>query len=85
MTPSDSGFPSMPSPSALIIPESTQPRADGNEAGSGQLLQQRLALVEDLWRTVLRSECPPEQAERLLRMKQLSDPVLPGEHPALVR
>ena len=81
MTPSDSGFPSMPSSSALI-PESTQPRADGNEAGDGQLLQQRLALVEDLWRTVLQSECPPEQAERLLRMKQLSDPVLPGEHPA---
>ena len=81
MTPSDSGFPSMHSSSALI-PESTQPRADGNEAGDGQLLQQRLALVEDLWQTVLRSECPPEQAERLLRMKQLSDPVLPGEHPA---
>ena len=81
MIPSDSGFPSMHSSSALI-PESTQPRADGNEAGDGQLLQQRLALVEDLWRTVLRSECPPEQAERLLRMKQLSDPVLPGEHPA---
>ena len=42
---------------------------------SGQLLKQRLALVEDLWETVLRSECPPDQAERLLRMKQLSDPV----------
>ena len=44
MIPSDSGFPSMHSSSALI-PESTQPRADGNEAGGGQLLQQRLALV----------------------------------------
>ena len=31
--------------------------------------------MEDLWETVLRSECPPDQAERLLRMKQLSDPV----------
>ena len=31
-------------------------------------------MVEDLWETVLRSECPPEQAERLLRLKQLSDP-----------
>ncbi len=39
-----------------------------------RLLQQRLELVEDLWQTVLRSECPPEQAERLLRLKELSDP-----------
>ncbi len=42
---------------------------------SGKLLQQRLELVEDLWQTVLRSECPPDQVERLLRLKQLSDPV----------
>ncbi len=41
---------------------------------SGRLLANRLELVEDLWQTVLRSECPPEQAERLLRLKQLSDP-----------
>ncbi len=40
----------------------------------GRLLEQRLELVEDLWQTVLRSECPPEQADRLLRLKQLSDP-----------
>ena len=80
MSGSDSGFSSMPSSSALI-PESTQPRADSNEVENGQLLQKRLSLVEDLWQTVLRSECPKEQAERLLRMKQLSDPVLPGEHP----
>jgi phosphoenolpyruvate carboxylase len=39
-----------------------------------RLLGERLELVEDLWQTVLRSECPPEQAERLLRLKQLSDP-----------
>ncbi|WP_254961911.1 MULTISPECIES: phosphoenolpyruvate carboxylase [unclassified Cyanobium] len=39
-----------------------------------RLLGERLELVEDLWETVLRSECPPEQAERLLRLKQLSDP-----------
>ncbi|MAR52928.1 MAG: phosphoenolpyruvate carboxylase [Propionibacteriaceae bacterium] len=68
--------------SSALNPESKQSRADGTEAESGQLLQQRLALVEDLWQTVLRSECPPDQAERLLRMKQLSDPVLPGEHSA---
>ena len=27
---------------------------------------------------MLRSECPPEQSERLLRLKQLSDPVSMG-------
>ena len=40
-----------------------------------RLLAERLELVEELWETVLRSECPPGQAERLLRLKQLSDPV----------
>ena len=39
-----------------------------------RLLGERLELVEDLWETVLRSECPTEQAERLLRLKRLSDP-----------
>jgi len=37
-----------------------------------RLLDERLELVEDLWQTVLRSECPPHQAERLLRLKDLS-------------
>ena len=45
------------------------------EENAGRLLQQRLELVEDLWQTVLRSECPPEQTERLLRLKQLSEPL----------
>jgi len=40
----------------------------------GYLLQQRLELVEDLWKTVLKSECPSDQTERLLRLKELSDP-----------
>jgi len=39
-----------------------------------RLLGERLELVEELWQTVLRSECPPEQAERLLRLKQLGEP-----------
>jgi phosphoenolpyruvate carboxylase len=39
-----------------------------------RLLGERLELVEDLWETVLHSECPPGQAERLLRLKHLSDP-----------
>ena len=41
---------------------------------ASRLLQQRLELVEDLWKTVLQSECPPEQTKRLLRLKKLSDP-----------
>ena len=44
------------------------------EQDPGYLLQQRLELVEDLWKTVLISECPSDQTERLLRLKQLSDP-----------
>ena len=40
---------------------------------SGRLLQDRLELVEDLWETVVRSECPLEQADRLLRLKKLSN------------
>ncbi len=39
-----------------------------------QLLQQRLKLIEELWETVLKSECPSEQTKRLLKLKQLSDP-----------
>ena len=64
------------------MPESTTPvseqetaRLSGGGSGAGQLLQHRLDLIEDLWKSVLRSECPPDQSERLLRLKQLSDPV----------
>jgi phosphoenolpyruvate carboxylase len=46
-------------------PAATAPRVT-------RLLGERLELVEDLWQTVLRSECPPEQAERLLQLKQLN-------------
>ena len=51
------------------------PSLIGDVRNAGRLLEQRLELVEDLWQTVLRSECPAEQAERLLRLKQLSDPI----------
>ncbi|MFM8260187.1 MAG: phosphoenolpyruvate carboxylase [Vulcanococcus sp.] len=44
-----------------------------------RLLGERLELVEELWQTVLRSECPPQQAERLLRMKELSAGIEGGE------
>ena len=45
----------------------------------GRLLQQRLELVEDLWKTVLKSECPVDQTDRLLRLKHLSDPSISDE------
>ncbi len=41
---------------------------------SGRLLQDRLELVEELWENVVRSECPSLQAERLLKLKKLSNP-----------
>ena len=65
---------SMPQ-STAHAPAGEQPRVSGGGPGASRLLQNRLELVEDLWQTVLRSECPPEQSERLLRLKQLSDPV----------
>ena len=45
-----------------------------SDKNSGKLLQSRLELVEDLWKTVLRSECPLEHVDRVLRLKQLCDP-----------
>ncbi len=45
----------------------------------GRLLGERLELVEDLWLTVLRSECPQPQLERLIRLKELSGPLNPPE------
>ena len=42
-------------------------------------LGERLELVEDLWLTVLRSECPPAQVDRLIRLKNLSGPLNPPE------
>ncbi len=61
--------------SSVQLSESDQCMQIAQDPDTGRLLQQRLELVEDLWQTVLRSECPPEQTERLLRLKQLSDPI----------
>lgn len=47
--------------------------------GVTRLLMERLELVEDLWLTVLRSECTPPQVERLIRLKELSGPLNPPE------
>ena len=43
------------------------------ESSSGRLLKQRLELIEDLWQTVLTTECPAIQTTKLLRLKKLSD------------
>ncbi|MEI6829969.1 MAG: phosphoenolpyruvate carboxylase [Synechococcaceae cyanobacterium ELA445] len=51
---------------AAVSPRSVPP-------ATTRLLGERLELVEDLWQTVLRSECPPDHAERLLRLKRLND------------
>ena len=51
----------------------TEASAPAAEPRVTRLLGDRLELVEDLWQTVLRSECPAPQAERLLRMKELSN------------
>ena len=58
-----------PSQRGDFMPESTThvsdnetTRLNGGASGAGQLLQHRLDLIEDLWKTVLRSECPPEQS-----------------------
>ena len=48
---------------------------DLQEQGKYRLLKQRLELVEDLWKNVLKSECPPKQTERLLRLKKLSNTI----------
>ncbi len=39
---------------------------------NNDLLDKNRALIEDLWESVLREECPKEQAERLIQLKELS-------------
>ena len=74
---------SNPAPTAPMRLQLTEPSVVQTEASPGviRLLTERLELVEDLWQTVLRSECPPEQVERLLHLKELSGPVAPGLDP----
>ena len=74
MVPTSASFSSMGL--ALAANEATALAAEPRVT---RLLNERLELVEDLWQTVLRSECPPHQAERLLRMKELSAAVEAGE------
>ena len=35
-------------------------------------LDKNRLLIEDLWESVLREECPDDQAERLIQLKELS-------------
>ncbi|WP_320663712.1 phosphoenolpyruvate carboxylase [Prochlorococcus sp. MIT 1223] len=72
-----------PNFSSEQLPSFTENEASGKIidllSDPGRLLEQRLELVEDLWKTVLRSECPTDQTDRLLRLKELSNPgVLEG-------
>jgi phosphoenolpyruvate carboxylase len=64
--------------SASMRRSSVAPATPETPPGVIRLLSERLELVEDLWHTVLREECPAEQVERLLRLKQLSGPLDPS-------
>ncbi len=59
----------------LSMQKSSSSSPNVQNGGTSRLLKHRLELVEDLWETVLRSECPSTQAERLLRLKSLSNPI----------
>ena len=39
-------------------------------------LDKNRLLIEDLWESVLREECPDDQAERLIQLKELSTDLL---------
>jgi len=80
--------PPSPAQAAAVPPAGPFPLAQSTATPSpnpevpavvGRLLGERLELVEDLWLTVLRSECPPAQVERLIRLKELSGPLNPPE------
>lgn len=76
--------------SGASMPQSgTLTAASCNGAGSQRgaesaptRLRERLELVEDLWKSVLLSECSPALAEQLLTLKDLSGPVAAGEDAA---
>lgn len=59
---------------SVTSPVQPPPTQSSQTPGVRRLLGERLQLVEQLWQAVLRSECPG-QVERLLRLKQLCDPI----------
>ncbi|MFN7872491.1 MAG: phosphoenolpyruvate carboxylase [Cyanobacteriota bacterium] len=65
--------------SAATAPSPLAIAAQPGATGVIRVLGERLELVEDLWLTILRSECGPQQLERLLRLKELVGPLNPGE------
>ncbi len=68
----------MRQPTATVIAASPGGAAEPSE-GAIRLLGERLELVEELWENVVRSECPPEQVEKLLQLKRCSSPRPPAE------
>ena len=74
MGPVMSASASASSAASPVVPTTLEPSPRAT-----RLLGERLELVEDLWQEVLRSECPPGQAERLLRLKKLSEPSEVGD------
>ena len=76
--------PSSASPTPMRESAATGPlplaiAAQPGATGVIRVLGERLELVEDLWLTILRSECGPQQLERLLRLKELVGPLHPAE------
>ncbi|MCX5950067.1 MAG: phosphoenolpyruvate carboxylase [Cyanobacteria bacterium] len=65
--------------SAATAPSPLAIAAQPGTTGVIRVLGERLELVEDLWLTILRSECGPRQLERLLRLKELVGPLHPAE------
>ena len=49
-------------------------------------LDKNRLLIEDLWESVLREECPDDQAERLIQLKELSySKQIDGDSPKTVK
>ncbi len=65
--------------SAATAPSPLAIAAQPGATGVIRVLGERLELVEDLWLTILRSECGPRQLARLLRLKELVGPLHPAE------
>ena len=61
----------MTATSDAVHPEPCDQLVTGHHTSDPLLLQQRLELIEDLWHSVLSSECDPVVAPRLARLKQL--------------
>jgi len=79
LAPPASMRPSSPESPAVAAAAAGAAATSGDTPRVTRQLAERLELVEELWTTVLRSECPPERAGRLLRLKELSGTLSPGQ------